>query len=163
MNKICYWDSETNSQKERDATVEENAEIEARQAAANDLTTIKLRLAAQIDADRDTVFRAVVGDRATEYAVAADEAESFKLAGYTGTVPESVESWADVKSKSAQWATDDILATAQNWKAAQANMRRTRLTFKENVKAAATKAALDTIMTQWAGYIVALKASLGVS
>ena len=30
MNKICYWDSETNSQKERDATPEENAEIEAR-------------------------------------------------------------------------------------------------------------------------------------
>lgn len=33
MNQICYWDSETNSQKERDATPEENAEIEARKNA----------------------------------------------------------------------------------------------------------------------------------
>lgn len=30
--KICYWDEKTNSQKERPATIEETAEIDARKA-----------------------------------------------------------------------------------------------------------------------------------
>jgi hypothetical protein len=34
IDKICYWDAATLSQKERDATPEEQAEIDARRAAA---------------------------------------------------------------------------------------------------------------------------------
>lgn len=34
MYKICYWDSEANAQRERDATPDEASEIESRRAAA---------------------------------------------------------------------------------------------------------------------------------
>lgn len=34
MDKICYWDSDLQAQQERDATPEEQADIDARRAAA---------------------------------------------------------------------------------------------------------------------------------
>lgn len=50
--KICYWDSETKSQKERDATTDEAAEIDARKAP-EDPEVIKARVWEAIKVKRD--------------------------------------------------------------------------------------------------------------
>ena len=113
----------------------------------------------QIDADTDAIYRAVQGDRAMEYLQAEQEARQFKKDGYTGDVPDSVESWASAKGETATWATDDILTTARGWRQAQSAIRATRLTCKEQAR---TATDLAPVVAQWAGFVVAIKTALGV-
>lgn len=113
-----------------------------------------------IDADVDAIYAAVQGNRGAEYALAEAEATAFKAAGYTGTAPGSVASWATVKGQSNTWATDDILATAALWRGAQAAMRAKRLKCKEDAKAPAT---VQAAMDEWAAFVLSLKSQLGVS
>lgn len=47
-DKICYWDSETKSPKERDATPEEQAEIDKRRNAQPSKESINAPILAQI-------------------------------------------------------------------------------------------------------------------
>lgn len=114
----------------------------------------------QIDADTDAIYRVVQGDRAMEYVLAESDAKAYKAAGYTGTVPDSVASWASAKGQTATWATDDILATATGWRQAQSSIRATRLTLKEQAR---TGSDMAPIAAQWAGFVVAIKAALGVA
>lgn len=123
-------------------------------------TPNRVGLMLQIDADTDAIYRAVEGDRTTEYLRAEEEAKAYKDAGYTGTVPDSVASWASAKGKSATWATDDILATATGWRQAQSAIRATRLTCKEQARAATD---LAPVVAQWAGFLMTVKAALGVA
>lgn len=53
-DKICYWDDEAKEQKERDATPEEQAEIDARKAPI-DPAIIKARVWEEIKAYRDNL------------------------------------------------------------------------------------------------------------
>jgi len=113
----------------------------------------------QIDVDTDAIYLAVQGYRGPEYELAEADATAYKAAGYTGTVPGSVQSWATAKTQTAQWATDDILATASAWRGAQAQIRQTRLLCKETAR---TAQDLAPIAAQWAAFLVIIKATLGV-
>ena len=127
--------------------------------AARVLAVARAAFIRQIDADTDAIYRAVQGDRAMEYVLAESDAKAYKSAGYTGTVPDSVASWASAKGESATWATDDILTTATGWRQAQSSIRATRLTCKERAR---VEADLAPIAAAWDGFAVAIKTALGV-
>lgn len=128
-------------------------------AVSTNLASARAALIRQIDADTDAIYRAVQGDRAMEYLQAEADAKVYKAAGYTGTVPDSVASWASAKAQTATWATDDILATATGWRQAQSSIRATRLTCKEQARTATNVAP---IAAQWIGFVAAIKTALGV-
>lgn len=117
----------------------------------------------QVDTDTDTLIKSVIGERASEYELAEQEATAFKAAGYPATpVPSSVSAWATAKSWTATQATDDIIATALGWRTAQAAIRANRLGLKESARIAADVAALDAVKAQWAGFLSAIRTQLGV-
>lgn len=142
------------------APTQEELDAIAAAEAARVLTVARAALIRQIDADTDAIYRAVQGDRAMEYLQAEAEAKQYKKDGYTGAVPDSVASWASAKGESATWATDDILTTARGWRQAQSAIRATRLTCKEQARAATD---LAPVVAQWAGFLVTVKAALGVA
>lgn len=113
-------------------------------------------LCADIDHQADALRLAIVGDpvRTEEYRLARDEAAAYIAAGYTGTVPPTVQAWATAKAWTAQRAADDIAATAQAWESALYAIRSIRLIGKEAVRNATTdsaaQAAYDTVLAQLA-------------
>jgi len=115
--------------------------------------------AALVDAQVDAIYISVQGERVTEYMLAESDATAYKSAGYSGTVPSSVASWAAAKAKDAKWAADDILATATAWRGAQGAIRAQRLAIKE---AAKTATLLAPLRAQWAGFLAVVKKQLGV-
>lgn len=117
---------------------------------------------AKIDQDTDAIIRDVIGERGNEYKLAEEEAKSFKAAGYAGTVPASVKSWADAKGWTATVACDDILATAAGWLNAQSSIRSNRLARKEEARKATTAAGVDTALASWATFVAQVRTSLGV-
>lgn len=119
----------------------------------------RAELILKIDGDVDAIYRAVQGDRAAEYLLAESDAMAYKAAGYTGTVPSSVASWATAKVQTAKWATDDILTTAAGWRQAQAAMRASRLALKEQAR---TAPDLGPVAAQWSGFVTTIRAALGV-
>lgn len=117
---------------------------------------------AKIDADTDAIYGAVLGNRAEEYMLAATDAQAYKTAGYTGTVPASVQSWATAKAWTATKAADDILLTAAKWSGAQATIRAARLARKEQVRAATDTAGIEAAMAAWAGFVAYMRGQLGL-
>jgi hypothetical protein len=115
-----------------------------------------------IDADVDKIYATLMGNREAEYALAEKEALAYQAAGYTGTVPPSVQAWSAAKAKTATWATDDILAAATGWRTAQGAIRTNRLARKEAARNAVDAAALATVQAQWAGFLAAIKPQLGL-
>jgi hypothetical protein len=114
----------------------------------------------KIDADVDLIYMLAIGNRATEYAEAEKQAQTYKDAGYTGTIPTYVASWLSSNTKSlttAQQATDDILAQATAWRGAAAAMRANRLSAKKNAST-----DVSTAMAQWNGFVTAIRGQLGV-
>lgn len=109
----------------------------------------------RIDAAADAARLAVAGDplRAAEYQVAEAEAKAYRAAGYAGTVPQSIKSWAEAKQWTAKRAAEDILAEALAWNGALYALRDARLKAKEAVRNAGTAedaeavamAAIDSI------------------
>ena len=142
------------------AAAEAQAAADAAQDAYDLAHPTRKALLLKIDADTDAIYRAVQGERATEYLLAESDAKAYKAAGYTGTVPDSVASWASAKGQTATWAADDILTTATGWRQAQSSIRATRLACKEQARVANDMAP---IVTQWASFVVAIKTALGVA
>ena len=110
-----------------------------------------------IDVEADIIRTRVVGDpvRVFEYQWAESEANAFKAAGYAGTVPVSVSTWATAKGWTAQQACDDILAAAVTFRSVMAAIRNTRLIGKEQIRAAendevAAETAYQTAMQTFA-------------
>lgn len=118
--------------------------------------------ALKIDADVDALYGVVLGNRAQEYALAESDATAYKAAGYSGTVPPSVQSWATAKGWTATQSADDILVTATAWRGAQAAIRANRLGKKEAVKAAADSAAIEALLAQWSGFLGVVRGQLGL-
>jgi hypothetical protein len=114
---------------------------------------------AAIDAHADAARNAVVGDgtRVVEYKRAEDGARAFKAAGYAGTAPPSVASWAAAKDWTWQQSADDIIAAADRWYGALDAIRALRLQAKEDIRHAATNAAVDAIL---ATFIATLTAAM---
>ncbi len=131
-------------------------------AIAERLQVSRAALIARIDADADAIYGAVLGNRAQEYTLAESEALAYQAAGYAGAAPASVQAWADAKAATAQWAADDILATAAAWRGAQAAIRANRLLRKEQARTSADSEAVAQVAAQWAGFIAAVRAQLGL-
>lgn len=142
------------------ASLPANADIAA--APEPELADYQRAARLRIDADVDAVFADVVGNRATEYQIAKDDAIALKNAGYSGAIPASVLCWATVKGWTAQQAADDILATATNWLNAQQSMRANRLARKQEVTTATDLAGVDAALSAWATYIAGIRSQLGV-
>jgi hypothetical protein len=123
-------------------------------APALTLAQVQGQLCGQIDATADEVYMAIGGPspgRLAEYQQAKSDAQTFKTAGYSGTVPETVQCWATAKAWTAQQAADDILATAAAWESVLVAIRSARLSGKASVGAAtdipSAKAAAATAVT----------------
>lgn len=116
----------------------------------------------RIDADVDKLYAAVIGNRGPEYADAERDAAAYIAAGYTGTVPPSVQSWATAKDWTPTEAADDIAAAAVQLNTAKQAIRAARLLRKEQVRNAVDSAALAAAVAAWAGFVAAIKAQLGV-
>ena len=142
-----------------DGALVEDAALLAVSGAAK-LTEDRAALLIKIDADTDAIYGAVQGNRGSEYQLAEMDATAYKAAGYTGTVPASVQAWATAKGKTATWAADDILKTATAWRGAMASIRSNRLAKKE---AAKTATDLAPITAQWDGFVAYIKTALGVA
>ena len=117
------------------------------------------QLAAQIDAEADTIIGAVIGNRAQEYVDADAAAAAYKAAGYSGPVPGPVQVWATVEGRTAAWAADNILAQADAWRTASLAIRQARLTTKKRVRDGDAAGALAA----WAGFVSTIKTQLGVA
>jgi hypothetical protein len=130
---------------------------------AGELSALVAAFILKVDADVDAIYAAAIGNRTTEYTLAEEDAQAYKTAGYAGTVPASVQAWATAKSATATWSADDILATATAWRGAQATIRAARLLRKEEARVAADVGALAVIEAAWAGFVVAIRTSLGIA
>lgn len=154
------------------AVVQPFIDLHAAKKALDEMPPPALPLADQraaavkkIDTDTDVLIATVIGNRATEYERAEAQATAYAAGGYTGPAPACVQSWADAKAAqgwTAQMAADDILATANAWRPAQDAIRAQRLLRKEQARAAVDSAAVDAVLAQWAGFLVAIRGQLGV-
>jgi hypothetical protein len=115
---------------------------------------VAARCIAAIDADADAARLLAIGDpgRSLEYLQAEAAARTWCAAAYAGAAPEDVASWADAKEWTNQQAADDIIATADRWRAALSAIRRLRLLAKEGIRriaadVAGTNAEIDTVLT----------------
>ena len=125
---------------------------------AQNIATLVLR----IKSDANKIVSDTVGALSNEYAQAKIDADAFKASAYLGTAPSSVSSWATPKGWTTMQACDDILTAAANWVGAQTAIRSNRLARAEAAKACTTQEQLDTVAAQWAGFVVAIRSSLGV-
>lgn len=119
-------------------------------------------LVKKIDHDVDAIYAESVGNRVTEYALAEQEAIAYKADGYTGDVPQTVQSWASAKGQTAKWASDDMIVTANGWRVAQGAMRAQRLTSKESARKATTIVELMAIASTWDGFVSYIRSQLGI-
>ena len=124
--------------------------------------TAKAAFIAQVDSDVDAIYAAVVGNRSDEYTQAFSDATAYKVAGYTGTVPASVQSWATAKTWTAKQAADDILTAAARLATLRDNIRAARLLRKEQARSAVDPAALATVSATWAATVAAIRTSAGL-
>ncbi len=135
--------------------------LDAATITAN-VEAFRARSILQIDADTDAIYGAVLGHRAEEYTLAASEAQAYKTAGYIGTVPGSVQSWATAKSWTTTQAADNILLTAAQWRGAQTLIRAARLARKEEARLA-DAAGIRSAMTAWSGFVAVMRGQLGIA
>jgi len=74
-----------------------------------------------------------------EYELAAKQAQAYVDNGYNGEAPEAVQAWADAAGMTGQGSADNILAMRAAYKAELENIRRIRLTAKQQVAQASTE------------------------
>lgn len=107
------------------------------------LLELQTRAILDIDMAADAARLSVVGDaaRIKEYEQAQADAEQYRDAGFAGTVPPGVASWAYAKRRdnwTAQQAAEDILAASARWYEALYGIRAMRLDAKEGARFATT-------------------------
>ncbi len=129
--------------------------------SAQRLVDARAQFILQVDSDVDDLYRAAIGNRGPEYADAERDAAAYIAAGYTGTVPAGVQSWATAKGWTATQAADDIMQAAAQLNGAKQAIRAARLLRKEQARTA-TAATLPTVTAQWNGFVAAVRAQLGL-
>ena len=99
----------------------------------------------QIEQAADQARAAVLGDplRAIENQLAEGEAKAFKLAGYAGEVPLTVQAVVDAQGVEPVEAAEAILQEALAWQAALSLIRAARLKGKVEVLKATTHAQAE--------------------
>ncbi|UMY59944.1 hypothetical protein [Pseudomonas sp. LS.1a] len=100
----------------------------------------------QIEKAADQALAAVLGDplRAIENQLAESEAKAFKLAGYDGEVPLTVQAVVDAQGVEPMDAAESILQEAQAWHTAVCAIRAARLKGNVEVLKATTHAQAET-------------------
>lgn len=126
------------------------------------LDEAKAQALKDIDAASDSLYHAVLGARAQEYNVARGQAQAFAQGGYNGAAPTSVASWAQAKNQTAQWAADDILATAALWEQAMQTIRAARLLAKEQVRSASGPNTVQQAQAAFTQALQTIRSNLGV-
>ena len=129
---------------------------------APDIEASKTQAIARVDADVDTIYAAVVGNRGLEYEAAEREATAYAAAGYTGTAGPMVKSWAIAKDWSDEEAADDILAQAANWRGVMAAIRTQRLASKEAIRSAINRSEFDAALSAWNSFVAQVRSNLGI-
>lgn len=111
--------------------------------------------------DVDALYAAAVGNRAEEYRQAEAAALAYQAAGYSGAVSEYVSSWAasNPPMTNAQSA-DIIIARATALRSAMAAARTQRFASQAAMRAAATRAELDTAVATWNAFVAATRTAL---
>lgn len=143
-------------------SVVNQALIDAHNALASaQLSLAVAALVRQIDGAVDAIYASAVGNRATEYQKAEEQARSYRAADYAGDGPKAVAAWANAAGNSARWAADDIIATADAWHTAEDTIRDARLMCKQRARNAKTEEALETVRTQWTAFLAQIQAQLG--
>lgn len=126
------------------------------------VAAMRARALPTIDHDVDAVYATVIGQRGIEYQEAEADAQAYKDAGYTGTVPASLAAWVSASGMTPRAASDDILATAAAWRTAALAMRTQRLAAKAEVRAATTVEQVQAAAAAWRATINAIRAQLGL-
>lgn len=119
--------------------------------AAQQLASIQAALCISIDAAADAAYVQIGGPspgRLAEYQQANTDAQAYKSAGYSGTVPATVQCWATAANLTPQQAADSIISTASAWSNVLTGIRSARLIGKANVNAATTVAAAQAAQAQ---------------
>lgn len=131
------------------------------------------QLQPQIDAaiaktyqDVDAIYTAAVGNRTDEYQEAEKAARAYVAAGYTGPVSQYVSDFALSNptgvAQSNAWSADQIIARADAFHAAKLSMRSKRFSSQAGMRAATTMEELNAAVTNWSGFVVSLRAGLGL-
>lgn len=116
----------------------------------------------KVDTDTNYIYGCILGNKAEEYLLAADGASKYKINGYTGFVPISVQSWANAKRWSAEQAANDILDTRDMWLLAQETIRASRLYRKEQIREAVTQEDIDNALNSWLLFVIMIKSQLNI-
>jgi hypothetical protein len=151
----------------RDATDEEIAEINARDAGAPiDLESLQASAIARTYTDVDAVYEAAIGRRATEYQKAEEAARAFAAAGYEGEISTYVSGWAQYnptgQAQSNRWAADQIIARADAFRTAEESMRNIRFQCQAQMRAAEDAEQLAAAVATWDSFIAGTRAALGL-
>ncbi len=124
------------------------------------LIELQAQALAQVDADTDGIYAAVIGNKQSEYEAAERQANEFAAAGFVGMAGELVRCWAEIKGWTDQAAAEDIISESTAWRAAQAGIRTARLTAKEQIRTAASAQAVQAALGEWAAFRAAVIAQL---
>lgn len=116
----------------------------------------------EIDISNDSIVTLAIGRRDTEYLMAEKQAQAYIDAGYVGDTYPYVSSWAMAKNETDRWAADNIIDTANTWRAIQSDVREKRLVHKENIRNATTTDEVAVIMQSWYAYVEIIKTQLGI-
>lgn len=118
----------------------DQAALDAAVAQYDHLALLRGRAREQIDRAAESVRADWVSPGsyiAVEYEQAEAAARAFAAAGYPAdTVPDEVAAWAEAAGITSEAAADDIISTAEQWREAVRQIRRTRLLGKAAVDAA---------------------------
>lgn len=116
--------------------------------------------------DVDSIYTAAVGNRTDEYREAEDAARAYVAAGYTGSVSAYVSDFALSNptgvAQTDAWSADQIIARADAFHAAKLSMRSRRFSSQADMRAANTMEELNAAVADWSGFIVNLRAQLGL-
>jgi hypothetical protein len=132
-------------------TVQGGALVPPEPLTGDELLAIdQAQLCEQIDAAADTAYATIGGSpgRIAEHAQTAAEATEYQEAGYAGKAPPSVACWAKASGLTMAKAADDIVAAAERWQAAIADIRAARLLGKAAVRGATTSARAKAAATK---------------
>jgi hypothetical protein len=88
------------------------------------------RLEAKIDADVDSIYARVIGNRTVEYQIAYAEAKAWSDSGFVGDPPFSVTAHVDAYGITAQASAEEILEVGNRWYGLVRTLRQSRLKAK---------------------------------
>jgi hypothetical protein len=115
------------------------------------------------DLDTNSIYYEFIGNRATDYSMADEDALAYKEAGFSGPVPRSVQAWADAYEETPKQAAEDVLLIASKWRDAQENIRRERLLRKKQIGIATSTEQIETALATWKVFVVAVRRSLNAA